>query len=239
MSGIVGIINLDGAPVDRDLLTRMTGFMSYRGPDSQEIWIGDNVGFGHTMLRTTFEAETETQPLTLDGRVWLAADARIDGRHELIAGLEATLRRRLRMDGSGNGSGPARQPNDAELILLAYEAWGEDCVKHLIGDFAFAIWDERLQRLFCARDHFGVKPFYYFHGGDRFAFASEVKALLQVPGIEAELDPQSLHQYLTFLWVPDPKTMFRRILKLPAGHYAILRDGELKNARQRNPYQPQ
>ena len=82
--------------------------------------------------------------------------------------------------------------------------------------------------LFMARDHFGVKPFYYFHDGRRFAFASEIKALLQVPGIEAELDPESLHQYLTFLWVPDPKTMFRRILKLPAGHYAMLRKGELK-----------
>ncbi len=79
-----------------------------------------------------------------------------------------------------------------------------------------------------ARDHFGIKPFYYFHDGDQFAFASEIKALLQIPEIEAELDKASLHQYLTFLWVPDPKTMFRRILKLPAGHYAILRQGELK-----------
>ncbi len=79
-----------------------------------------------------------------------------------------------------------------------------------------------------ARDHFGIKPFYYFHQGDQFAFASEIKGLLQVPELEAELDPQSLHQYLTFLWVPDPKTMFRRIMKLPAGHYAILRNGELR-----------
>jgi asparagine synthase (glutamine-hydrolysing) len=79
-----------------------------------------------------------------------------------------------------------------------------------------------------ARDHFGIKPFYYFHQGKRFGFASEIKGLLQIPELEAELDPQSLHQYLTFLWVPDPKTMFRRIMKLPAGHYAILRNGELK-----------
>jgi len=89
MSGIVGIINIDGAPVDRDLLGRMTDFMAYRGPDAQEIWIDGNVGFGQTMLRTTWEAETETQPLTLDGKVWLTADARIDGRPELIAELEA------------------------------------------------------------------------------------------------------------------------------------------------------
>src|SRR6204780_3930379 len=82
--------------------------------------------------------------------------------------------------------------------------------------------------LFMARDNFGVKPFYYFHQGDRFAFASEIKALLQVPGIEAELDPESLHQYLTFLWAPHPKTIFRRILQLLHGHHAILREGELK-----------
>ena len=96
--------------------------------------------------------------------------------------------------------------------------------------FAFAICDLRATtpELFVARDHFGVKPFYYFHNGRHFAFASEIKALLQVPEIQAELDPESLHQYLTFLWVPDPNTMFRRILKLPAGHYATLRKGELK-----------
>ncbi len=96
--------------------------------------------------------------------------------------------------------------------------------------FAFAICDLRsaTPTLFVARDHFGVKPFYYFHDGERFAFASEIKAILQIPEIEAELDPESLHQYLTFLWVPDPKTMFRGILKLPAGHYATLCNGELK-----------
>ena len=86
MSGIVGIINLNGAPVDRDLLRRCTNSMTYRGPDAQEVWIDGNVGFGHTMLRTTWESETETQSLTLDGKLWLVADARIDGRRELIWG---------------------------------------------------------------------------------------------------------------------------------------------------------
>ena len=96
--------------------------------------------------------------------------------------------------------------------------------------FAFAICDLRSGRpeLFLARDHFGVKPFYYAQHGRKLAFASEVKALLHVPGIEAEIDLESLHQYLTFLWVPDPKTMFHGIYKLPAGHCATFRDGELK-----------
>src|SRR6267154_902630 len=130
MSGIVGIINLDGAPVDRNLLSRMTEFMSFRGPDAQEIWIDGNVGLGHRMLRTTWEAETETQPLTLDGKVWLAADARIDGREQLISDLEAKLETKLRLQDRSNGNGSdSRLPNDAELILYAYRAWGEDCVK--------------------------------------------------------------------------------------------------------------
>jgi asparagine synthase (glutamine-hydrolysing) len=103
-------------------------------------------------------------------------------------------------------------------------------VKRLNGMFAFAICDFRgaTPVLFLARDHFGIKPFYYYHDGRRFAFASEIKALLQVPMIAAKLDPESLHQYLTFLWVPDPKTMFRGVLKLPAGHYAVFQNGELK-----------
>src|SRR6266550_1706077 len=130
MSGIVGIINLDGAPVDRELIRRMTKFMSYRGPDAQDIWTEANVGFGHAMLRTTFEAETEKQPLTLDGKVWLTADARIDGRAELISELEAKLRTSLRTPAQSNGNGSdSRTPNDAELILYAYQAWGEDCVE--------------------------------------------------------------------------------------------------------------
>ena len=94
--------------------------------------------------------------------LWLKANARIDGREELIQKLKLTVK---------------ESPTDDELILHAYEAWGEDCVKHLIGDFAFAIWDGRLQRLFCARDHFGVKPFFYTHISDNFNFSSTLNAL--------------------------------------------------------------
>ena len=118
---------------------------------------------------------------------------------------------------------------DTEVVIHLYEEEGVDCVKRLNGMFAFAICDLRstMPILFLARDHFGIKPFYYFHGGNRLAFASEIKALLEVQDIEPELDAESLHQYLTFLWVPDPKTMFRGIQKLTAGHYAIFRNGEL------------
>ncbi len=205
MSGIVGIINLNGAPVDRELLGRMTDFMTFRGPDAQEIWIDGNVGFGHTMLRTTFEAETEKQPLTLDGRVWLTADARIDGRAELIADLEATLRRRLGVPVGSNGHAAAlghghetRIPNDAELILLAYEAWGEDCAKHLIGDFAFAIWDSRDRKLFCARDHFGVKQFYYARTQNSLVFSNTLNCARLHQDVSSELNEIAIGDYLLF-----------------------------------------
>src|SRR6266487_712880 len=95
MSGIVGIINMDGAPVDRSLLQRMTEFMTYRGPDAQHTWVDGPVGFGHTMLRTTFESQRERQPYSLDGQLWITADARVDDRTELIQKLEAEGRHDL------------------------------------------------------------------------------------------------------------------------------------------------
>ena len=115
-------------------------------------------------------------------------------------------------------------------MLHLYEQEGADCVHRLNGMFAFAICDLRSTspELFLARDHFGVKPFYYAQRGGKLAFASEAKALFHVPGIDAELDFESLHQYLTFLWVPEPNTIFRGVHKLPAGHCATFRDGELK-----------
>jgi asparagine synthase (glutamine-hydrolysing) len=137
----------------------------------------------------------------------------------------AELRRELQSKGHRFASN-----TDTEVVIHLYEQEGENCVQRLNGMFAFAICDLRPGKaeLFLARDHFGVKPFYYAHRGRKLAFASEVKALLHVPQIDAEIDLESLHQYLTFLWVPDPKTMFRGIYKLPAGHCATFRDGELK-----------
>jgi len=221
MSGIVGIINLDGAPVDRDLLKRMTDFMTFRGPDAQEIWIDGNVGFGHTMLRTTWEAETETQPLTLDGKVWLTADARIDDRKELIAELESKLRTKLQIPHLPNGDGSeSRVPNDAELILFAYQAWGEDCVKHLIGDFAFAIWDGRERRLFCGRDQLGVKPFYYARVGNSFLFSNTLNCLRLHHAVSNKLNDLAVADFLLFGFNQDKATTtFADIQRVPPAHW--------------------
>src|SRR5919108_1869432 len=137
MSGIVGILNLDHAPIDGRLLRRMTEFMICQGPDAQEIWTQGHVGFGHALLKTTENSVHEHQPFTLDTRVWIVADARVDAQRDLIAKLEAS-------DHKIN-----KGRTDVELVLRAYHVWGERCVEHLLGDFSFAIWDGPRGRLFC------------------------------------------------------------------------------------------
>ena len=219
MCGISGVVNCG----DRETLARMTHVQAHRGPDDSGLWDrkfpdGSYIGLGSRRLAILDLSPVGHMPMCNEDRtVWITYNGEIYNFAELRQELESKGHR-------------FASHTDTEVIIHLYEEEGPDCVKRLNGMFAFAICDLRsaTPTLFVARDHFGVKPFYYFHDGQRFAFASEIKALLQIPEIEAELDPASLHQYLTFLWVPDPKTMFRRILKLPAGHYATLRKGELK-----------
>jgi asparagine synthase (glutamine-hydrolysing) len=219
MCGISGLMNCG----DREVLSRMTHMQAHRGPDDSGLWEkrfpdGSYLGLGSRRLAILDLSPLGHMPMCNEDRtVWITYNGEIYNFAEL----------RLELENKGH---TFASHTDTEVIIHLYEQEGPDCVKRLNGMFAFAICDLRSgsPTLFMARDHFGIKPFYYFHDGRRLAFASEIKALLQVPGVEAELDPASLHQYLTFLWVPDPRTMFRRILKLPAGHYAIVRDGNLK-----------
>ena len=216
MSGIVGIVNLDGAPIDRELIWRCTDLLAYRGPDAQQVWIDRNVGLGNTLLRTTYESETESEPTTLDGKVWLIADARIDARAELLKELPTSLVSK-------------NTPNDAELILYAYEAWGEDCIQHLIGDFVFAIWDTRSQRLFCARDHLGVKPFFYALTSESIIFSNTLNALRLDRNVSAELNEVAIGDYLLFGVNQNlSTTTFRDINRLPAGHTLTVAEGSVR-----------
>ena len=202
MSGIVGIVNFDGAPIDRELLERLTRSMTFRGPDAQEIRIEGSAGFGHTMLRTTSESVTEQQPLSLDGKTWLTGDIRLDGRDELISKLGSTT-----------------PVNDAELILLAFDAWKESCTDHLIGDFAFAIWNTTTRTLFCARDHFGVKPFFYARAGNTFIFSNTLNTVRLHPSVSDTLNETAIADYLAFGLNQDlQSTTFRDIHRLPRGH---------------------
>jgi asparagine synthase (glutamine-hydrolysing) len=148
VSGFIGILNRDGSPPDRTLLEELTQSLAPRGPDAQNVWLRARVGLGHALLRTTDEASMERQPFVLDGTGTIVADCRIDDREDLI--------RKLRENGCPIDS----ITPDPELILHAYEVWNTACVDHLLGDFSFAIWDERQQTLFCARDQIGVKPFF-------------------------------------------------------------------------------
>ena len=215
MSGIVGILNLDQSPVERDTLQRLTDFLTPRGPDAQQIWVDRDrngpggqgpVGFGHTLLKTTAESENEHQPLSLDGATWIVADARLDARAELIDKL------------AGQSHDLAAAP-DVELLLRAYFKWGENCVDHLLGDFAFAIWDGPQQRLFCGRDHLGVKPFFYTHKGSLIVFSSALECLRQHPAVSGELNDLAIMEFLILQLNQDPATsVFSDIQRLAPAH---------------------
>src|SRR6266849_9223033 len=218
MCGISGLVDCG----DKETLARMTSVQAHRGPDDFGLWErrcpdGSYVGLGSRRLAIIDLSASGHMPMCNEDRtIWATYNGEIYNFAELRGELQS--------------KGHCFASNtDTEAVIHLYEEEGPECVKRLNGMFAFAICDLRsgTPTLFLARDHFGVKPFYYSHQGHRFAFASEIKALLEVRGIEAELDPESLHQYLTFLWVPDPRTMFRGIHKLPAGHYAIFRGGQL------------
>jgi asparagine synthase (glutamine-hydrolysing) len=209
VSGIVGMYDRSGAPVDRALLQALAHFLSYRGPDARQTWSDGPVGLGHTMLRTTRESQIERQPASLGGRFWITADARIDCREELKGKL-------IELEG-GKVHGPTA--TDSDLILRSYAVWGADCVQHLRGDFAFAIWDARRKLLFCARDHFGVKPFYYTEPGELLLFSNTLDCLRQHPEVSAELNDAAIGDFLLFGVNCDiATTTFRDIRRLPPAH---------------------
>ena len=220
MSGFVGLVHGDGAPVDRELLRRMTDSLAFRGPDALEIWAAGPVGFGHAMLRTTDEAATERQPMSLDGQVWITADARVDARSELVGKLRA------------QGRDCSNGVTDPELILHAYDVWGEECIQHLLGDFAFAIWDGRQRRLFCARDHFGVKPFYYAEVAGGLVFSNTLNCVRLHPDVSDELNDAAIGDFLLFEFNQDPgTTTFAAIRRLLPAHVLVWLDGAAHTTR--------
>lgn len=214
MSAILGIYHLDGKPVAQEDVERMSEILAHRGPDGSKIWFNENLGLGHRMLWTTPESLREVLPFaTADGSFVITADARIDNRDELIRILD--LRNR-----------PAETISDSELIVSSYEKWGEQCPEKLLGDFAFAIWDARRQSLFCARDPFGVKPFYYYSSDSLFVFATEIKGLLCVPGIPRQLNEVRVGDFFAGLFEQKDITFYKGILRLPPAHsLTIPRDG--------------
>jgi asparagine synthase (glutamine-hydrolysing) len=207
VSGFVGTISRDGSPVDRTLLERMTQSLAPRGPDAQRICVQDRIGFGHALLRTTYESRSERQPLTLD-RTTIIADCRIDSRDELVRGLNE------------HGRPVDSDSPDPEFILQAYAAWGVTCVDHLLGDFSFAIWDEQRQTLYCARDHIGIKPFFYAEIGSALVISNDLACLRAAA--PDDLDEIAIADFLVHGQPLDlDRTSFKAIRRLPPAHVLI------------------
>lgn len=212
MSGIAGVVQFDRSPLDPGLLQRLADSLAFRGPDAQRIWLKDYVGFAHTLFKTTEESEREVQPLTLDGKTWIVADARIDARKELFALLKA----------AGEADLERSDCTDAELILRAYRCWGPNCLERILGDFAFGIWDNLRQQLFCARDQMGVKPFYYAQVGACVIFSNTLDCIRRHPLVSDLLNDAAIADFLLFGFNQHPATTaFANIQRMPPGHRGL------------------
>src|SRR5919204_1222092 len=205
MCGICGTVGW----ADEAELGSMTRAMAHRGPDGSGIKTFDGdvpAGLGHRRLAIIDPTPAGAQPMAFADRWWITYNGELYNFRELRRELEARGERFV-------------TECDTEVLLRMFVVHGPEMLQLVNGMFAFAIWDDREKRLFLARDRLGVKPLYYTRASGRFAFASELKALLPLIGTPS-LDMSALADYLTFLWVPDPKTAFHGILKLPPGHYA-------------------
>lgn len=214
MCGICGVVGR----ADEQLIKNMLARIAHRGPDDEGIYIAntstaDRVALGHRRLSIIDLSPAGHEPMAdASGQIWLTYNG------EIYNFLE--LRRELEQRGHR-----FRSDTDAEVVIYAYREWGRDFLSRLNGMFAFALWDARDESLIIARDRLGIKPVYYAETPVGLAFASEIKAILAIPGVERKVDLESLNQFLTFLWVPDPKTIFRGVHKLPPAHYLLYKNG--------------
>jgi asparagine synthase (glutamine-hydrolysing) len=183
----------------------MSRQIAHRGPDDDGVFIAQNVGLAMRRL-SIIDLQTGHQPLSNeDGTIWLVYNGEIYNYKALRNGL--LERGHIFRTGS-----------DSEVIVHLYEEYGQACVQYLRGMFAFAIWDEGRQRLVAARDRFGIKPFYYLLTDQEFVFASEIKSVLEFPGVKRELNRVALPEYLAFGYLTGQDTLFSRIKSLPPAH---------------------
>jgi asparagine synthase (glutamine-hydrolysing) len=215
MCGICGQILFQGEKVADSSLAAMVASLCHRGPDDAGIFLEDNVGLGHTRLsiidlspaghQPMFDASEQTV-ITFNGEIYNYREL----RNEL-------LREGVRL----------RSHSDTEVILYLYRKYGVDCPKYLRGMFAFAIWDRRTKSLFAARDRIGIKPFYYYWDSHQLVFASEIKAILQAPGLDLDLSPAAIVTFFTYGHSFAPQTIFQKVQKLPPGHWLMARGAEV------------
>ncbi|WP_446810201.1 XrtA/PEP-CTERM system amidotransferase [Methylomonas sp. 2BW1-5-20] len=215
MCGIVGIFDITGASeIDRNLLSRMNESQFHRGPDEGGLHTEPGLGFGHRRL-SIIDLSSGQQPMhSQDGDVVLTYNGEVYNFPELREELEAL-------------GYSFRTHCDTEVILYAWQAWGESCVERLRGMFAFAIWDRPRQTLFLARDRLGVKPLFYAElSNGQFIFGSELKALKQHPLLPKDVDPTAIEDYFGFGYIPDPKTIYRGVYKLEPGYCLTIKRGQ-------------
>lgn len=211
MCGIAGLYCLDGTAPDTKLVSVMSERLAHRGPDGESTYVRGPVALAHRRLAIIDLSDDGLQPMTNeDGTLWLVFNGEIYNFIE--------LREELTVKGHRFHS-----KSDTEVILHAYEEWGHECLNRFNGMWAFALWDERRQELFCARDRFGIKPFYYAKAGDSFLFASEIKALLAHPAIGTQPDDATLGTYLAWGVLDHSEhTMFDGILQLGPAHAMVV-----------------
>ena len=234
MCGIAGVVHWDGRGLSPKILQKMASTIVHRGPDEEGFYFnraiadadipvnsrraaicrpgasaaGASVGLAHRRL-SIIDLSSGQQPLcNEDGTIWIVFNGEIYNFQVLRAELA----------GYGHSF---KTRSDTEVIVHAYEEWGVDCVRRLNGMFAFAIWDERQESLFIARDRIGKKPLYYQARNESLIFGSELKVILAHPDTEMQIDPTAVADYFKYLYVPDPKTIFQGICKLPPAHYLI------------------
>lgn len=204
MCGIAGLVDLNSRPADTTALRRMCDLLEHRGPDDQGMYVNCSAALGQRRL-SIIDLASGQQPMSNeDGTIWLTFNGEIYNYRE--------LRKELTSRGHRFAT-----DSDTETIVHAYEEYGEDCVHHLRGMFAFAVWDTRQQRLLMARDRAGKKPLFYTIIGGQFVFSSELQSLAGFPGFRRDISPQAVDDFLTYGYVPPPGSIFQGVHKLPPG----------------------
>src|SRR5262245_28351781 len=217
MSGIAAILQLDGSPADKTALVKINDAARHRGPDGGHTIVIGSGGLGYRHFETGHDYGCSQQPLEC-GELKIVLDGRIDNRTSVQAALTSTGRVRQKC-------------SDAELIAIAYECWGTDCVNRFVGEFAFVLWDGRQRSLFCARDALGVKPLHYYVDSRLFVCASEIQQLLLHPRVQAQPNEGMLGEYLCRQVKSRTETLYRNIFRLPGGHCLSLGSTGLRVSR--------
>ncbi|MEQ8910229.1 MAG: asparagine synthase-related protein [Vicingaceae bacterium] len=200
MSSIFGFWNFNGEPLSQEYASKMMDKMNHWDADSTNIWKENTTQLGHLLLKNSHQSYYEKQPyFDVEKQLCITADATLYNRDQLMAKLGLVVDLKL---------------PDSQLILYSYQKWGKDCPQQFNGDFAFAIWDAQNQEFFCARDHHGIKPFYYSYDSGMFAFASEIKGLLEFPTIKKKINGQWIADYLCRIWLDREHTLYQNIKRL-------------------------